>query len=518
MPVDGVFIHFLIEELRPVLLNERIFKFITISETSFLLHLSAKKSLFISLDATNPHIRLTTIDELAKPSHLSSFLKKHLEGGFIRAMAQHNNDRIITFEIEKADELGYLNKLYMIIELTGRSSNLIFTDSNYIILNSAKRSFITDARLIQIKAQYQYPQTGQSNPFLVNEVLAPLEGVSKLLNEEIYYRNDLNFLKTMTSQATYYTWANKTAFYAFDLTFLEADKQVFTSLSALLEFVCARKEQKTNQNNSQKQIDKLILYEIKKLEHKLAKQLAEFDEAKNNLELEQTANILASNLHLVKPYSPSIDVLDFYTNKPITIILDPKKRPHENLDYLYNKFKKAKRTIIILEETLKKTRQDLLNYQIMLTQAEDAPLPDLKEILNEIKPPKQKPKNVTPHFLRFKDRDNNLYFVGKNNIQNSYLTHEFALKSDYFFHVVNYPAAHVILRGDLNAHTIKNAAQLACFYTKIKGSLPVDYTLVKWVKKIKGQKSSFVTYTNQQQIITEGNPIYLKENLEEIRK
>ena len=46
--------------------------------------------------------------------------------------------------------------------------------------------------------------------------------------------------------------------------------------------------------------------------------------------------------------------------------------------------------------------------------------------------------------------------VGKNNIQNNYLTHTLASKSDYFFHVKNNPGSHVILKKGSRTVVVPN--------------------------------------------------------------
>ena len=124
----------------------------------------------------------------------------------------------------------------------------------------------------------------------------------------------------------------------------------------------------------------------------------------------------------------------------------------------------------------------------------------MREILTEVGIQKTIKKNSKPNIMTLIDHNNNQIFVGKNNFQNDYLTHKLANSNDYFFHVVSYPGSHVIFRGNLDDEAIKLAATIAAYYSKAKGPVSVDYTQVKWVKKIKGMKGSFVRYTNQKSI------------------
>ena len=56
-------------------------------------------------------------------------LRKHCEGGQIEAIRQIGMERIIHMDIRQRDELGDLNIKTIIIELMGRHSNIILTDT-----------------------------------------------------------------------------------------------------------------------------------------------------------------------------------------------------------------------------------------------------------------------------------------------------------------------------------------------------------------------------------------------------
>ena len=90
--------------------------------------------------------------------------------------------------------------------------------------------------------------------------------------------------------------------------------------------------------------------------------------------------------------------------------------------------------------------------------------------------------------------------VGKNNKQNDYLTHRIADSKDTWLHTKDIPGSHVIIRGtDFSQETLFEAAQLAAYHSKGKNSsqVPVDYTLIRHVKKPKGAKPGFVIYEQQ---------------------
>ena len=72
------------------------------------------------------------------------------------------------------------------------------------------------------------------------------------------------------------------------------------------------------------------------------------------------------------------------------------------------------------------------------------------------------------------------------------------------------------LREDLlkQNETIKLAGCIAAYYSKASNSkaVCVDYTQVKWVKKVKGTKGSFVIYTHEKNEFADPDISYINEN------
>ena len=93
--------------------------------------------------------------------------------------------------------------------------------------------------------------------------------------------------------------------------------------------------------------------------------------------------------------------------------------------------------------------------------------------------------------------------VGKNNKQNDYLTNRVAARDEIWLHTKDIPGSHVVIRSkEPSEETILQAAKLAAYFSKARqsSSVPVDYTLVRHVKKPSGAKPGFVIYDNQQTV------------------
>ena len=64
--------------------------------------------------------------------------RKHLEGGFIKAIRQVGNDRRIEIDIESKDEIGDTIYRTIILEIMGKHSNLILVDDQRKIIEGFK--------------------------------------------------------------------------------------------------------------------------------------------------------------------------------------------------------------------------------------------------------------------------------------------------------------------------------------------------------------------------------------------
>ena len=96
--------------------------------------------------------------------------------------------------------------------------------------------------------------------------------------------------------------------------------------------------------------------------------------------------------------------------------------------------------------------------------------------------------------------------VGKNNKQNDHLTLKVASNEDIWMHTKNIPGSHVIICAtDIPDSTLEEAAALAAYYSKAQNStkVPVDYTLVKNLKKPSGAKPGMVIYHTNYTLLTD---------------
>ena len=91
--------------------------------------------------------------------------------------------------------------------------------------------------------------------------------------------------------------------------------------------------------------------------------------------------------------------------------------------------------------------------------------------------------------------------VGRNNSENDRLVMRTAAKTDIWLHTKDIPGSHVILRPAGEEPTeaeLLSAAEAAAWHSKARDSenVPVDYTLVRYVKKPSGARPGYVVFTH----------------------
>lgn len=531
MSIDGCFIHYLTTELNQEILNFKINKIYQPAPLEIVLQLRGKnetglivnKQLLISSKLDHPRIHLLTkkISNPEVPNNFCMLLRKYIERGVIKEIKQYQNDRLIELHINAYNELDDENTFILIFEIMGRNSNIILLNSENTIIDALRKlppSF-DNLRTIIPHAKYNYPSSTKSiNPFNkeIPLLLDNLQGVSKqLLNtlNELDNSNILSFLNQEIKPVIFKT-EKKLDFYAYPLS---NDYEVISThqtLSEMLEEYYNESLKTVNYNAVE--LEKTIQKELKKANIKLSNLTLDLQKAKENLKYSNIGILLQSNLYKVKKGDTKVIVLDYFNNnEELEINLNPLLDPSSNLKAIFNKAKKASNAIVEVKKQIDIVLKEIEYLNTILFQLSIADNKDLEEIKLELSlngylksNQKYKKKQQKIEFITYKV-DDILIYVGKNNTQNDYLTHKIASSNDYWFHTKNLPGSHVIVKipeNDPNfimsEKLIRAAANIAAYYStgKTSSSVPVDYTKVRYLKKVPGMKGSFVTLQNQKTI------------------
>lgn len=531
MPIDGCFIHYLTKELNNEILGYKINKIYQPAPLEVVLQLRGKnetglivnKQLLISskLDAPRIHLLTKKISNPEVPNNFCMLLRKYIERGVIKKISQRDNDRLIELHITAYNELDDENTFILIFEIMGRNSNIILLNSEFTIIDALRKlppSF-DNLRTIIPHAKYSYPELNKTiNPFTdeIPTLLDGLQGVSKqLLHTLNEIGNDQikSFLNQQITPVIYQT-EKKLDFYAYPLSSDYKVVSTHNTLSIMLEEYYNESLKTVNFNAVE--IEKTISKEAKKAAIKYDNLVADLEKAYDNMKYSDIGILLQSNLYKVKKGDKSVIVNNYLNNnEEIEIELNPLLDPPSNLKVIFNKAKKASKAIGEIKKQLEKTSNEINYLNTILFQISIANNNDLEEIKQELSLNgyiktnfKTKKKQQKLEFLTY-NVDGITIYVGKNNAQNDYLTHKLAASNDYWFHVQKLSGSHVIVRipennpdYEMSENLIRTAANIAAYYStgKTSSSVPVDYTKVRFLKKVPGTKGSFVTMTNQKTI------------------
>ncbi len=255
--------------------------------------------------------------------------------------------------------------------------------------------------------------------------------------------------------------------------------------------------------------------EKSKNEKKIIKLQEEIKEAMHAEHYRIMGELIHSHLHTLERGSEAIEVTNYYDEqqRKITIPLDRWLSPLENAQRYFKKYQKFKNSPIAIRTQMEQAVEEIRYLESLLFQLEGASLGDIDEIRAELssggylkEKAQQKQKNrkdQKTQVYRCLSSEGVLILVGKNNVQNEYITNRIAHASDTWLHTKDIPGSHVVIRAaSFSAQTLKEAAILAAYYSKAKQSsnVPVDYTLIRHVSKPKGAKPGYVIYEKQRTV------------------
>jgi len=322
------------------------------------------------------------------------------------------------------------------------------------------------------------------------------------------------------------TATDKQYFSVTPLTQLDGAQRSFDSISACLEAFYGNKAERDTVKQRASDLIRFVQNEKQKNESKLTKLNSTLEEAKDADQYRVIGELLTTYMHQMKRGDTEIEVANYYDKNQamITISLDPQLAPSENAQRFFKRYTKQKNSQIVVLEQLEITKGEISYFNAILQQLEVASLSDIDEIREELvsqgylrekvrRGPKKK-KGAKPSILCYTSSEGIDIYVGKNNIQNEYVTNRLGSASDTWLHTKDIPGSHVLIRSaNFNEATLQEAAMLAAYYSQARSSssVPVDYTLIRHVKKPNGAKPGFVIYDNQKTLYVTPQEDLIKE-------
>ncbi len=480
------------------------------------------RHLWISWDAEFASIsiarRRVELDE--GTNEFARELKRRLQGARLVSAEQAGFDRVIRVRWSTEEE-----EFTLIGELMGKHANwMLVTDSGAVVAAAKWLGASKTRRPILPNRAYE-PPPFEPRPSLLTaregDDLRGFEGVSPLLAKLIEARG----VEAVVSDIAAQRWqpvVTEAGVYPLDLSALgipgEPAALFGEAYAEWLQNRWGTRELESRRRSLVQQLERVILAREVAL-----RSLREVQEASTRIESTQRqGELLLAYQHQVHPGATSVELPD-YDGTPLTIRLDPEKNARENAERLFSKAKRLRESAAGLGEQMDTLSRDLEDLQAVHAAVLEATDFDRLESMREVAS-KRRWLMAAPVVARHKeDRPYEGHRIrellgpggyrvlyGENSEANDYLTLRLGKPSDWWLHVRGAPSAHVlVLTGGhpekVQPETLRFAAEIAVRNSPSKhsGYVPVDYTLKKYVRRMKGGKPGLVQYTHEKTLHVE---------------
>ncbi|RXJ80887.1 NFACT RNA binding domain-containing protein [Arcobacter sp. F2176] len=365
-----------------------------------------------------------------------TILQKRFNNSRIKNITMHNDDKIIRIYVNSKSSYKELTTVLQ-FEFTGKHTNIIILDENEIILEALRHiDEFSSSRIVKV---------GEKLDEIPKQTFIPK--MEEIKDTEEFLLNN----------------------------YFEKEQSSLTSL----------KKQKISQ--IEKNRTKLL---------KVLKTLPQKDELEKESQLlYEKANLILSNLHLIKPYEKSAK-LNNYDGSVVEIDLSECSNPSIYANSLFKKAKKLKQKslhISIEKENLGK-KSEFLNRMIsnikLCKSIDEVEFLLPKKQRNQTKTKKQEP--FESFFF-----DGYRILLGTDERSNIFLLQN-SKASDFWFHMQSTNSSHVIVQNTkktLPIDVIYKAAELCVkFSTDFSGKYLVDFTQRRNVKVQNGANVLYNPY------------------------
>ena len=470
----------------------------------------------------------------------------------VELMGKHSNIILLNSEHTVIDSLRHLNKF-------DNSNRDIFPGSKYLNIESDKKDFLTvktfdefyrdvsiDIENLPSTLSKVYNGFGKKNiSYLLETLNIPTTVSTNDLKKVYSYLKDL-FASMPDNVVLKEYAADKKGYFAYN-----AINDGLT-VNFFLDDFYTSKEQAEQFKQYRDTVLKLVLNHVGKIKERINTIDSKIADCANAEKYRLYGELITSNLYRTPDYPQSEVTLENYydNNNLITIPLDEKFSPSKNAKNFFKKYRKLQNTIVIVEKQKELAETELSYLDSIVYELEEvSTIEDIDNIYSEIcdnlifgknantvnnhvynshdkiansKNSKSNKQSSSSNMPEKRNIDGYTVYIGKNNKQNDYLTCRLAQNSDIWFHTKDIHGSHVVLKVDSNPNAshansensgisntfnvpdavLYKCASVAAYYSKARMSqnVPVDYTLIKYVKKPNGAKPGMVIYTNNKTI------------------
>ncbi|HCF50411.1 MAG TPA: fibronectin/fibrinogen-binding protein [Syntrophomonas sp.] len=543
MPFDGFTIAAITAELNLALAGARIDK----------IHQPEKDELVFSIRmlqggnhrlllSANPrwarmHLTASRKANPPRPSAFCMLLRKHLEGGKIRAVKQLGFERMVMVDIEALDDFREWTIRRLICEFMGRHSNIILINPETGIIIDAIKKFGSDVssyrEVLPGKPYIAPPGQNKLNPLeteyesfcrgiwaqdetAVSQALFSLfSGVSPFTAREICLMTGINptlpaaqcgeyelgklyhqvkvLLETVRSGAAQptlsYQDGHPVEFAAYPIS--AAPTRAFDSINTACDQYYTAKLDALRLESWKTNLSRHIKLILDKACKKRFYQEGDLTAARNQEQYKIWGELITAYSYQLEKGMTETVLEDYTSGEKIVIPLDARFSPITNAQRYFKLYNKSRKTIAHLEGLMAANQLEIDYLESVLLSIQQAEsTDDMEEISEELERDKNGRNKVKgrkssgPRTMprRYLSSDGLDILVGRNNRQNDNLTLKQSDPHDLWLHTKNIPGSHVIVRlprkiksiQELPDATLEEAALLAAYFSKARQSEKVE--------------------------------------------
>ncbi len=557
MPQDAYTLRYLCEELNLIFNDGKVNRITQPTNDQVVLTVyTGRRTEKLLLDV-NPSAPRIGVIKAEKDSPLTApnfcmLLRKHLLSATILGVQLVGFDRIVKIDFMSSGEFfdGTLKTLY--VELMGRYSNIILTESGKVLGGNRGINMFDDVvRPLIVGKDYVFPPVGQKKLPNDDNLIQVFDGCDLQKLPELITENVQGVAKStaqeiadkLSKQVNVQNLDGKTIF-EFMNGFLYSPNykpcvlldngqvkdllvypyscfngvfKEFDSLVLAEDYYFENKERLKTFNQKKERLNSLVNTVLKKIKKKLTAIKSKQKDAEA-CELNRIkGELILSNIYKIKQGDKECVLDNYYDGTTLKVELNEFISPSKNAEAYYKKYNKQKRTLVALAPQREQCESEQAYFESIVDEiclAEN--IDDLnfieKELVNagvvtaqKTGKPKKEQESEYRNYL-FNDF---VVKVGRNNIENDRLTFT-AKGSDIWVHAKDYHSSHVVIVSNgrqVPQEVIVFCAEICAYYSKGRegGKVEIVYTEKRFVKKPSKAKAGFVTYDNFKSIMVEPN-------------
>ncbi|HZI85675.1 MAG TPA: NFACT family protein [Pyrinomonadaceae bacterium] len=469
----------IVRELSDHLTGRFLGRIFQISPLSLALDFGLRNAfLFISIDPAAPRVYLITQTsrQLEKESisamQFAQVMRSILGGARLLSLAKVQSERVVRFSFSREDELGETKHVEMIVQLTGRSANLLLLNQEGLITHALRPP---KGEGQQIGEEYQPPRSQPGQPLRTGldlEKDGPIEkGDSPTWSaaaDDYYRRRD--------SAADFET------------------------------------RSKTLQDKIKKELAQAL-----KLRKNLQKDLSSHGDPEQH---KRHGDLLLANIANATRVGNKVKLKDYYSEgaPEIEIEVEENASLQDEAARYFARFAKGKRAaeeisarLNTLAETINRLEERKIEIDRILNERDEDALNRIEGIGSQKATAKFKspsPEKI-PGVRRYRSSDGYEILVGRAAQTNDRLTFRIARPHDWWLHAADYPGSHVVIRNHTRAEiphrTLIEAAQIAAKFSQAgdDSRVTVHYTQRKFLSKPKGAAPGLVRMSSVRTIVVQ---------------